>query len=130
MPVLKPVLRSVACCALLTVSVAGTSEACVSKPQPAVVVTLGANGVPEVNRDPIVACEGDEIRWVFQGGPDKLEVIFKSLAESPFDWAHRTGGTVTGTIRAGAAADSGADGFKYDVDVNGRRLDPKIIVEP
>jgi hypothetical protein len=66
------------------------------------------------------------IRWIFQGGARKLAVIFRDDASSPFDRNRRTGATVTGTVRPGA---SQAGAFKYDVEVDGRRLDPQIIVE-
>ena len=129
MPALNPILRGAACCALLVTTLAGTSEACEKRPQPAVVVTI-ADGKPVVNRDPIRACEGDTIRWVFADNVHELSVVFKDPANSPFDWDRQTGATVTGTVRAGAAQDSGTDGFKYDVVVDGQTLDPKIIVEP
>ncbi len=89
-------------------------------------VTVGADGMPKVNRDPIRACEGDTIRRVFQGGVRKLAVIFQDAAESPFKRHRLTGATVTGTVLTGAVQ---AGSFKYDVELNGRRLDPQIVVE-
>lgn len=126
MPAASPVLRSALYGTLLLTTLTATAEACERRPQPPVMVTVGADGMPVVNRDPIQACEGDTIRWVFQGGARELAVIFRDAANSPFDWNRQTGATVTGTVRAGAAQ---VGGFKYDVEVNGRRLDPQIIIE-
>jgi hypothetical protein len=111
---------------LRAATLAGTAEACETRPQPPVMVTVGADGMPVVDRDPIRACEGDTIRWVFQGGARELSVIFTDADNSPFDWDRQTGATVTGTVRPGAAQ---VGGFKYDVEVGGRRLDPQIIIE-
>ena len=126
MPAMTPILRSAACCALLASTLAGTAEACERRPQPPVMVTVGADGMPVVDRDPIRACEGDTIRWVFQGGARELSVIFRDDDSSPFEWNRQTGATVTGTVRAGA---SEGGPFKYDVEVDGHRLDPQIIIE-
>ena len=40
------------------------------------------------------------------------------------------GPTVTGTAKAGAAKDGQRTPYKYDVQVDGKSLDPKIIVVP
>ena len=125
MRIASPIRTVAACCALL-VAVTAPAGACEQRPQPPVMVTVGADGTPVVDRDPIRACEGDTIRWVFQGGARELAVIFRDDASSPFDWNRQTGATVTGTVQAGA---SERGPFKYDVEVGGRRLDPQIIVE-
>ena len=125
MRIASPIRTVAACCALL-VAVTAPAGACEQRPQPPVMVTVGADGIPVVDRDPIRACEGDTIRWVFQGGARELAVIFRDDASSPFDWNRQTGATVTGTVQAGA---SERGPFKYDVEVGGRRLDPQIIVE-
>ena len=125
MRIASPIHTVAACCALLA-AVTAPAGACEQRPQPPVMVTVGADGTPVVDRDPIRACEGDTIRWVFQGGARELSVIFRDDASSPFDWNRQTGATVTGTVRAGA---SERGPFKYDVEVGGRRLDPQIIVE-
>lgn len=126
MPAITPILRGAVCCALLATTLAGTAEACERRPQPPVMVTVGADGMPAVDRDPIRACEGDTIRWVFQGSAREFAVIFTDPDNSPFEWDRLTGATVTGTVRAGA---SQVGSFKYDVEVDGRRLDPRIIIE-
>ncbi len=126
MPAVPPILRSAVCCVLLAATLAGTAEACERRNQKPVMVKVGTDGMPMVDRDPIVACEGDTIRWVFQGGARKFSVIFKDPASSPLEWDRQTGATVTGTVRLRA---SEVGEFKYDVEVDGRRLDPKIIVE-
>jgi len=37
---------------------------------------------------------------------------------------------VTGTVRQGAAKDGQQTPYKYDVEVDGKTLDPRIIVDP
>lgn len=125
MTIASRISTAAACCALLA-AVAAPAGACEQRPQPPVMVTVGPDGMPRVDRDPIRACEGDTIRWVFQGGARELSVIFRDDASSPFDWNRQTGATVTGTVRAGASENGP---FKYDVDVDGHRLDPQIIIE-
>ncbi len=126
MSAITPILRGATCCVLLAASLAGTAAACERRPQPPVMVTVGPDGTPVVDRDPIRACEDDTIRWVFRGSARELSVIFTDSANSPFTWERKTGATVIGTVRRGAAQ---VGAFKYDVEVAGRRLDPQIIVE-
>jgi hypothetical protein len=126
MHAITPILRGAACSVLLAASLAGTAGACEQRPQPPVMVTVGPDGTPVVDRDPIRACEGDTIRWVFRGNAREFAVIFTDAANSPFTWDRQTGATVLGTVRSGAAQ---VGTFKYDVEVAGRRLDPQIIIE-
>ena len=93
-------------------------------------VSVGEDNMPVVTPDSVTACEGEILRWVFQGSDARaFSVIFVSEDKSPFDWDRQTGATVTGTVKAGAAKNGGKTEYKYDVEVDGHRLDPRIIVE-
>lgn len=98
-----------------------------------VAVTVDANGQPEVAPEPIYAREGDEVHWVFRGNPAKdFIVTFTGGEGSPFDWKTskgENGASVTGTVRAGAAKDGQRTRYKYAVDVGGKVLDPRIIID-
>jgi hypothetical protein len=37
---------------------------------------------------------------------------------------------MTGTVKSGAAKDGNRTEYKYDVEVDGKVLDPRIIVDP
>jgi hypothetical protein len=94
-------------------------------------VTVGADGTPEVSIDPVHACAGDEIKWKFKGeGAREFAVKFASAEDSPFDWKHKrekAGKTLKGTVRADAAR---PDPYKYTAEVDGKDLDPRIIIDP
>lgn len=124
----RSILLGVACCAALVASQAATA-ACEPKPgRRPIQVSVADDGTPQVSEDPVKACEGESLRWVFKGSETKeFSIIFVSADDSPFDWDRQTGNTVTGTVKTGAAR---ANPYKYDVDVDGKRLDPRIIVEP
>jgi len=119
------------CCAALA-SPAAWSGPCQPDPgRDTIKVRVDAAGKPEVSADTVKACEGEEILWIFQGTQAReFAVIFKSAADSPFDWSEQRGATVTGKVRTGAAKDGATTEYKYDVEVGSERLDPKIIVEP
>jgi hypothetical protein len=96
-----------------------------------VTVTVDASGMPEVKPDPVPAHEGNKVHWVFQGpAAREFAVKFRNVADSPFDWSEQKGTQVWGTVKAGAAKDNRRTEYKYSVDVNGKALDPKIIIEP
>jgi hypothetical protein len=96
-----------------------------------VTVTVDASGMPEVKPDPTPAHEGNRVHWVFQGPSAKeFAVKFTNVADSPFDWSEQKGTQIWGTVKAGAAKDNRRTEYKYSVDVNGKALDPKIIIEP
>jgi hypothetical protein len=93
-------------------------------------VSVGADGMPEVDTESLTVCEGDTVRWIFRGTARKFSILFTSAEDSPFDWKEQTGATVTGTVRQGAVKDGQQTPYKYDVQVGERTLDPKIIVVP
>jgi hypothetical protein len=97
-----------------------------------IMVTVSDSGMPAVSQDTVTACEGEEIRWVFRGpAAREFAIIFMNDAESPFEgWSQRRGATVTGRIKHGALKGQAETPYKYDVEVDGQRLDPRIIVVP
>jgi hypothetical protein len=97
-----------------------------------IMVTVSDSGMPVVTPDTVSACEGEEIRWVFRGSVARdFSIIFANDEQSPFgDWSRQTGATVIGRIKAGALQNQEATPYKYDVEVDGQRLDPRIIVVP
>lgn len=115
--------------ALAAVLPAG-ADACERKDHRPILVSVADDGTPEVDTDSLTVCAGDEVRWVFKGSPRDFSVIFASLADSPFEWDRRTGSTITGTVREDAAKGGETTPYKYDVQVGGKKLDPKIIVVP
>ena len=127
----RKMLLAMGCGALLATPLA-TQAACVPESNRAPIrVSVGSDGQPVVTPADVSACEGETLRWVFQGSDAReFAVMFRSDAGSPFDWAQQTGATVTGTVKAGAARDGQQTAYKYDVEVDGKILDPRIIVEP
>lgn len=88
------------------------------------------NGMPAVNPDPVMAREGDQVHWVFHGSAAReFAIVFQSAQDSPFDWSEMKGAQVKACVKAGAARDGSPTDYEYDVDINGRVLDPKIIIE-
>lgn len=128
----QPIFIGVTCCVSLTLGLATSASACESNPQRQPIhVSVDANGTPVATPDSVNACVGDEIRWVFNGPTSReFAVAFTSAKGSPFDWGQQTGSTVTGTVRQGAVKDNKPTDYKYSVDVDGKVLDPKIVVDP
>jgi hypothetical protein len=130
----KSMLLGMTCCLGLAGSLAATAgETGGCDPDPGrqpIRVSVDADGTPSATPDSVTACEGETLRWVFQGADAKeFSVLFASADESPFDWKRQTGATVTGTVRAGAAKNGKKTEYKYSVDVAGKVLDPQIIIE-
>jgi hypothetical protein len=95
-----------------------------------VTISVGTDGIPVATPDEIRAREGDRVHWVFQGPEAKeFAVIFKSVADSPFDWSAQKGASLRGKVKPGAAKGGARTEYKYDVDVAGKVKDPKIIIE-
>ena len=127
----RPLLVGAACCTALSLAFAASVSACEPSPgRPPIRVSVGANGDPVVTPDSVNACAGETIRWVFQGGAKEFAVSFTGAEGSPFDWNEQRGASVTGTVKAGAAKDQQPTTYKYGVEVDGKVLDPKIIVDP
>jgi plastocyanin len=114
----------------LVLALSATSEACERADRQPIMVTVGADGMPEVDTDSLTVCEGDTVRWIFRGTARQFSILFTSAEDSPFDWKQQTGATVTGTVRQGAVKDGQQTPYKYDVKVGEKTLDPKIIVVP
>ena len=114
----------------LVLALSAGAEACERADRQPIMVTVGADGMPEVDTDSLTVCEGDTVRWIFQGAARQFSILFTSAGDSPFDWKQQTGATVTGTVRQGAVKDGQQTSYKYDVKVGEKTLDPKIIVVP
>lgn len=126
----KSILGGLTCCLALAATLATSADACERRDHRPILVSVAADGTPEVDTDSVTVCEGDTVRWVFKGAARDFAISFTSVADSPFDWDRQTGATVTGTVKAGAAKDNQRTPYKYDVQVDEKTLDPKIIVEP
>lgn len=126
----KLILGGLTCCLALATTLPANADACERTSRRPIMVSVGADGLPEVDADAVTVCEGDTVRWVFKGAARDFAISFTSAADSPFDWDRQTGATVTGTVKPGAAKDGQRTPYKYDVQVDGKTLDPKIIVDP
>lgn len=126
----KSILGGLTCCLALATTLATSADACERRDHRPILVSVAADGTPEVDTDSVTVCEGDTLRWVFKGSPRDFSVIFASTANSPFYWDRLTGATITGTVKQGAAKENQETSYKYDVQVDEKTLDPKIIVEP
>lgn len=131
----KPILLGLTCCVGLGLSAAAGADVCPPSPAPKVVnIILGAHGKAAPNPDPVEACEGQTIRWVFPSaghdpGTGEPAIDFGKVEKSPFTWDRRTGATVEGTVKAGAAKQGKRTEYKYAFEFNGERYDPMVIVE-
>ena len=117
-------------CLALAMAFPAGAGACERADRRPIMVSVGADGMPEVDPDSLTVCEGDTVRWIFRGAARQFSILFTSAGDSPFDWQQQTGATVTGTVRQGAVKDGQQTPYKYDVKVGSRTLDPKIIVVP
>ena len=125
-------LLATAWSALLAMPLAVQASNCVPEADRAPIrVSVGDDGQPVVTPEDVSVCEGETVRWVFQGSDaKKFSVIFRSDAGSPFAWNDQTGATVTGTVKSGAAKGGQQTPYKYDIEIDGKVLDPRIIVDP
>ena len=132
MNVTRKVLLAAGCSVILAMPLATQAAGCVPDPNRSPIrVSVGADGQPVVTPEDVAACEGETVRWVFTGSDAReFAVIFRSDAGSPFEWDRQTGATMNGTVKAGAAKDGNRTEYKYDVEVDGKVLDPRIIVDP
>jgi plastocyanin len=126
----KSRLPAATACLAFAMMMSSGAEACERADRQPIMVTVGADGMPEVDIDSLTVCEGDTVRWIFQGSARQFSILFTSAEDSPFDWKQQTGATVTGTVRQGAVKDGQQTPYKYDVKVGEKTLDPKIIVVP
>jgi plastocyanin len=126
----KSKLLGMTCGLALAMTLSAGADACERDTRQPIMVSVDADGMPKVDPDTLKVCEGDTVRWVFKGNARDFLILFTSAEDSPFDWDRRTGTTVVGTVRQGAAKDGQQTPYKYDVQVDGKTLDPKIIVVP
>lgn len=131
MNVAHKLLLAAACSATLAMPLAAQAAGCVPDSNRAPIrVSVDAEGQPVVTPEDVTACEGETLRWVFTGSEAReFAVIFRADAGSPFDWDRQTGATVTGKVKADAAKDGEKTEYKYDVEVDGKVLDPRIIID-
>jgi plastocyanin len=127
---IKSTTFGLACGLALALALPAGADACERQDHRPILVSVADDGTPEVDTDSLTVCAGDTVRWVFKGSPRDFSIIFASLAESPFEWDRLTGSTITATVRADAAKAGQTTPYKYDVQVDGKKLDPKIIVVP
>ena len=91
-------------------------------------VSTNAQGMPQVNIQDleIWSTQGDQVQWV---GVGPYVVFFSS--GSPFASSTFTCPAGSSTPQSSGPITAGASGsFKYNVQVNGKILDPRIIVKP
>ncbi len=82
-----------------------------------------AHGEPAVDNETVVlwSTEGDEMEWV-----SDQDFVICFPRESPFDSYHfNSANPRSGKIKPGASGK-----YKYNVEVNGRVLDPTVIIKP
>jgi len=126
----KSALLGMTCCLGWALPLAASAENCVPAPgREPIKVSVGADKMPAVSPETVTACEGETLRWVFQGDAREFSVLFVSADNSPFEWNRQTGATVSGTVKPGAAKNEQRTEYKYDVEVDGKVLDPRIIIE-
>ena len=126
----KSALLGITCCLGWALPLAASADNCVpTQGREPIRVSVGTDGTPAVSPETVTACEGETLRWVFQGGAREFAILFVSAEDSPFDWSSRRGATVSGTVKAGAAKGEQKTEYKYDVEVDGKVLDPRIIIE-
>ena len=126
----KSALLGMTCCLGWALPLAASAENCVPAPgREPIKVSVGADKMPAVSPETVTACEGETLRWVFQGDAREFSVLFVSAENSPFEWNRQTGATVSGTVKPGAAKNEQRTEYKYDVEVDGKVLDPRIIIE-
>jgi plastocyanin len=81
---------------------------------------------PSVDQDSvhISATEGDEVEWICDAPDKDFHVRFQQ--ESPFEqnYYHRNNNR-TGRVKSNATGT-----YKYSVDIDGKILDPTVIVHP
>lgn len=127
---IKSALLGMTCCLGWALPLAASADNCVPHPgREPIRVSIGADKMPAVSPETVTACEGETLRWVFQGAAREFSIMFVGAEGSPFDWNQQTGATVTGTVKPGAAKNSQKTEYKYDVEVDGQTLDPRIIIE-
>jgi len=122
-------LATLACGTVLALGFAASANACDSPSKKIMIKVKLENGQPVVDPDTVNACVGDTVQWVFAGGSKPFKVQFMG-DDSPFDWSDRSGASVDGTVKSGAAKNGQSTPYSYDVEVDGAMLDPKIIVDP
>ena len=104
---------------------------CTPRNNPPITVERGPDGKGKVSAEVVTACEGETLRWVFNGPDgDEMAIVFTSAEDSPFEWDRRTGRTVTGTVKAGAVKQGQqTTEYDYEVEINGQPVDPTIIIQ-
>src|SRR5512137_2354814 len=85
----KSRLFAVTGCLALAMTMA-SAEACERADRRPIMVSVGADGMPEVDTDSLTVCEGDTVRWIFRGAARQFSILFTSAEDSPFDWKQQT----------------------------------------
>ncbi len=88
-------------------------------------IGIGPGGVPTVDQDPVTVdrLNYEEVEWVGANGQG-FYVCF--VDESPFEQRHFH----SSNSRSGQATAGATGRYKYSVEINGKILDPTIIIKP
>ena len=81
---------------------------------------------PSVDRDPVEiwATQGDEIEWVCDNPTKDFHVRFEG--KTPFNNSeYHSKNNRTGAVKTNATGR-----YKYTVEIDGKKLDPDVIVHP
>jgi len=106
------------------------SAECKCKGEKHTIVVTEVDGKPQVDWPSVTAREGDQLHWIFRGAAAKeFAIVFSSVADSPFDWSQMKGAQVKDCVKVGALKNGATTEYDYNVDIDGRVLDPKIIIE-
>ncbi len=90
-------------------------------------VSLGKDGMPSVDTDPVIVEEGQRVVWV---GPSEMTIRFVGASPVGKKVLETRSAVVNVKVPRQDAWEKGEDykKFKYDVIVNGVVLDPLFIV--
>jgi len=126
-------LATLALGSALALGFAANVDACDS---PGKKVTIKVNvdeaGEPNVSPDTVDVCVGDKVHWVFPGAAKQFKVQFVGDA-SPVEWREKSSdnsASVQGTVQPGTVTGNAPTPYKYNVEIGGKVLDPRIIVQP
>jgi plastocyanin len=125
-------LATLVCGTALALGFSAYADACDSAGKKVrIQVKVDAAGQPEADPDTVDVCIGDTIHWIFPGAAKKFKVQF--VGDTPVEWHEKTSdssASIEGTVQPGKVVNNAPTPYKYNVEVDGKVLDPKIIVKP